>query len=114
MLGVMYFIRKRHATHDKMTTPQVVTLYNNRLTAAAADVISDSFIDTALTFYSRVVSIPALAELMRIADDQPNTPFDGTGGTPEGIAWLFPGMLDMHERGEIPEARRQARRARRG
>ena len=74
--------------------------------------ISDGFIDTAVTFYERVVSIPALGELMRIADDQPNTPFDGwtkiqtvigKRGTPEGIAWLFFGIWDMHERGEIPD-----------
>ena len=67
MMGIIYFIDKREATHGKMTAPQVVKLYKEKLTAAAADVILDGFVDTAVTFYERVVSIPALAELVRFS-----------------------------------------------
>ena len=112
MMAIIYFIKKREKTHGKMTTPQVLKLYREKLTSAAADQLSDGFIDTAVTFYERVTSIPSLADLFRIADDKPNTPFDGwtkiqtiigKGGSADGICWLFFGIWDMHERGEIPD-----------
>ena len=56
----------------------MVNPYNeNVVTSENTEALSEFFIDTAVTFYERVLSLPSVAKLMHLADECPNNPFDG-------------------------------------
>ena len=91
----------------------MVKLYNANIVASEnTEALSEAFIDTAVTFYERVLSLPIVAKLMHLADEDPHNPFEGASKiqtiigkakSPENIAWSFCGIWDMYRSGQLPD-----------
>lgn len=109
MMGVVFMIKRLKKVRASVTTPSIVKLYDEKVgTAEGADKISGDFIDTALTFFERVLSIPSVADLMQLADNDVKNPFDGStkiqaiiskASSRENIAWTFHAIWDLHKGG---------------
>jgi len=117
MMGVVYMIKRLAKTKGRLSSKQVEQLYQDKVGTAnehtdGKEALSSNFIDTAVTFYERVLSIASVSNMMRLADNDSKNPFNGStkiqeiiskAGNKPHIEWCFLLIWDLHRAGRIPE-----------